>query len=452
MLGAIIGDIIGSRWEFNATNDYDFELFSNENNFTDDTICTIAVADALLHGSDDYGTYIHNWCRRYPHPMGGYGGNFAKWVASVNPQPYGSYGNGSAMRVSPVGMWFDNEEHISSEAEKTAVCTHSHPEGIKGAQAIAQAVYWAVKSFDGPMTQEQMDQEIANIVSSLLVDYDYEDLNYEDHRNRFDETCQGTVPVALDIILKSHSFEDAIRRAVSLGADADTLGAIVGSIAEHIWGIPHNIKDAAMSYLPTEMQHIVREFYKKCNERATYKPRRAEKEEQQKKEFKALMHWKLGLGNTNKAMNGECPLPAKAKVASPDDWKTEPMPESTREASTLKLSIPVSNEAMSIIQKGHIPEAQEDHWFMYCDDEYIRYYRSWTGMCAFEAHYHKETECFIIDELTINHALAQFGVNGDEAAMRLFKYLITAETGGDAAEAWQDYIDTWEKSDCLYHL
>ena len=101
MLGAIIGDIIGSRWEFNATNDYDFELFSSENNFTDDTICTIAVADALLHGSDNYGTYIHKWCRRYPHPMGGYGRNFAKWVASANPQPYGSYGNGSAMRVSP---------------------------------------------------------------------------------------------------------------------------------------------------------------------------------------------------------------------------------------------------------------------------------------------------------------------------------------------------------------
>lgn len=451
MLGAIIGDIIGSRWEFNATNDYDFELFSSENNFTDDTICTIGVADALLHGSDNYGAYIHKWCRRYPHPMGGYGRNFAKWVASANPQPYGSYGNGSAMRVSPVGMWFDNEEHISSEAEKTAVCTHSHPEGIKGAQAIAWAVYWAVKSFDGPMTQEQMDQEIANIVSSLLVDYDYEDLNYEDHRNRFDETCQGTVPVALDIILKSHSFEDAIRRAVSLGADADTLGAIVGCIAEHIWGIPHYIKDAAMSYLPTEMQQIVREFYKKCNERATYKPRRAEKEEQQKREFKALMHWKLGLGNINKTLAGESPLPRKDMIAISSDWHIEPMPESTEEAPTLKLSIPISNEAMAIIQKGHIPEVQEDHWFMYCDDEYIRYYRSWTGMCTFEAHYHKETECYIIDELTINHALAQFGVNGDEAAMRLFRYLITAETGGDAAGAWQDYIDAWEKSDSLYN-
>jgi hypothetical protein len=256
----------------------------------------------------------------------------------------------------------------------------------------------------------------------------------------------------LDIILKSHSFEDAIRRAVSLGADADTLGAIVGCIAEHIWGIPHYMANAAMRYLPTEMQQIVREFYKKCNERATYKPRRAEKEEQQKREFKALMHWKLGLGNINKAMNGESPLPRKDKIAISSDWHIEPMPESTEEASTLKLSIPISDKAMAIIQKGHIPEVQEDHWFMYCDDEYIRYYRSWTGMCAFEAHYHKETEHYIIDELTINHALAEFGVNGDESAKCLFRYLITAEMGGDAAEAWQDYIDAWENTDCLYHL
>ena len=263
MLGAIIGDIIGSRWEFNATNNYDFELFSNENNFTDDTICTIGVADALLHGSDNYGAYIHKWCRRYPHPMGGYGRNFAKWVASANPQPYGSYGNGSAMRVSPVGMWFDNEEHISSEAEKTAVCTHSHPEGIKGAQAIAWAVYWAVKSFDGPMTQEQMDQEIANIVSSLLVDYDYEDLNYEDHRNRFDETCQGTLPICLGIINKARNFEEAIRYAIAVGGDSDTIGAIVGSIAQGLYEIPPHIYKSALSYLPKEMVEVLYQFDRK---------------------------------------------------------------------------------------------------------------------------------------------------------------------------------------------
>ena len=451
MLGAIIGDIIGSRWEFNPTNNYDFELFSSQNDFTDDTICTIAVADALLHDSDDYGAYIHKWCRRYPHPMGGYGGKFANWVASSNPQPYGSYGNGSAMRVSPIGMWFDNEYRVSVEAEKVAACTHNHPEGIKGAQAIAGAVYLAVKSFGGLMTQEQKDREIADIVSSLFVDYNYKDLNYEDCRNKFDETCQGTVPVALDIILKSCSFEDAIRRAVSLGADADTLGAIVGSIAEHIWGIPDYMIDAAMSYLPTEMQQIVKEFYEKCNSRATCKSHRAESERLQKEEFKAIMRWKLGLGNFNKIIKGESPLPSKERVATSSDWETEPMPESAEEISIIKLAIPISPECMAILQKGHIPQEQEDHWFMYCDGEYIRYYRSWSGRCAFVAHYHKEEECYFIDELTINRALAEFGVNGAEAGVWLFRYLITAETGGDEAWAWQDYINAWDRLDRLYN-
>ena len=451
MLGAIIGDIIGSRWEFNPTNNYDFELFSSQNDFTDDTICTIAVADALLHDSDDYGAYIHKWCRRYPHPMGGYGGKFANWVASSNPKPYGSYGNGSAMRVSPIGMWFDDEDRVSVEAEKVAACTHNHPEGIKGAQAIARVVYLAVKSFGGLMTQEQKDREIADIVSSLFVDYNYKDLNYEDCRNKFDETCQGTVPVALDIILKSCSFEDAIRRAVSLGADADTLGAIVGSIAEHIWGIPDYMIDAAMSHLPTEMQYIVNEFYEKCNSRASYKPRRAEKEKLQKEEFKAIMRWKLGLGNFNKIIKGESPLPCKEKVATSSDWKTEPMPESAEEISIIRLAIPISPECMAILQKGHIPQEQEDHWFMYCDGEYIRYYRSWSGRCAFLAHYHKAEECYFIDELTINRALAEFGVNGTETAVWLFRYLITAETGGDEAGAWQDYINAWDRLDCLYN-
>ena len=134
MLGAIIGDIVGSRWEFNLTNDYDFELFSEKNGFTDDTICTVAVADAILKGRD-YGESIHEWCRRYPHPMGGYGGRFAQWIRSDNPQPYGSYGNGSAMRVSPIGMWFDDMNMIYPEAEKCAACSHNHPEGIKGAHA-----------------------------------------------------------------------------------------------------------------------------------------------------------------------------------------------------------------------------------------------------------------------------------------------------------------------------
>ena len=140
MLGAIIGDIVGSRWEFNPTNNYNFELFSNKNSFTDDTICTVAVADALLHGSDDYGKYIHKWCRKYPHPMGGYGGRFAKWVMSDNPQPYGSYGNGSAMRCSPIGWLFEQPGELAEHAKKSAECTHNHEQGIIGAMAVVDAI------------------------------------------------------------------------------------------------------------------------------------------------------------------------------------------------------------------------------------------------------------------------------------------------------------------------
>ena len=450
MLGAIIGDIVGSRWEFNPTNDYNFELFSDKNGFTDDTICTVAVADALLKGRD-YGESIHNWCRKYPHPMGGYGGRFAQWVRSDNPQPYGSYGNGSAMRVSPIGMWFDDSDKIYPEAEKCAACSHNHPEGVKGAQAVAWAVYWAVKSFDGPMTQAKMEEEILDIVTSTLMDCDYDpQIDYEDYKNKFDETCQGTVPVALDIIFKSCSFEDAIRRAVSLGADADTLGAIVGSIAEHIWGIPNWMIDKALTYLPDEMKDVVKKFYSACDSRETYKPRRTEKEEEEKKEFMTIMRWKLSLGNYNNVLEGRCPLPEKNKVATASDWKIENMPDDEGETSTLELAIPIPEEAMDILRKGHIPEVQEDHWFMFCDEEYIRYYRSWTGMCAFEAHYHKENDIYRIDKLTMNHGLVEFGVNGDNAGAWLFRYLITAESGGDAEGAWQDYMNAWEETNRKY--
>ena len=143
MLGAIIGDIVGSRWEFDPTNNYDFEWLSDENGFTDDTICTVAVADALLKGRD-FGESIHDWCRRYPNPMGGYGGRFAQWVHSDNPQPYNSFGNGAAMRVSPVAHWYDNVDEMLDAAAATALPSHNHDEGIKGAQTVALAIFKAL--------------------------------------------------------------------------------------------------------------------------------------------------------------------------------------------------------------------------------------------------------------------------------------------------------------------
>ncbi len=254
MLGAIIGDIVGSRWEFNPTNDYNFEWLSEENGFTDDTICTVGVADALLN-DHDFGESIHEWCRRYPNPKGGYGGRFAQWVHSDVPQPYNSYGNGSAMRVSPVAHWYKYIDEVLDAAAATALPSHNHDEGIKGAQTVALAIFRAL----------QFGEKAPNHIKEILeecVQFSGYDINIKinDVINRFDETCQGTVPVALWIIGQSSSFEDAVRKAVSLGADADTLGAIVGSIAEAIWGIPEEIKKDVMNSLPEEMKQVITRF------------------------------------------------------------------------------------------------------------------------------------------------------------------------------------------------
>ena len=259
MLGAIIGDIVGSRWEFNPTNDYNFEWLSSENAFTDDTICTIAVADAILHDSDDYGKYIHEWCRKYPDPKGAYGGRFSQWVRSDNPQPYGSYGNGSAMRVSPIVWRFYTLKDVVENAKKSAECTHNHPWGIIGAQTVAFTIHLALYWSDY-VTQDVVDMNKLMSYVETFSGYNL-DIKKEDVINRFDETCQGTVPVALWIIKESTSFEDAVRKAVSLGADADTLGAIVGSIAGAIWGIPETMKQSIMVYLPDEMVDVITQFY-----------------------------------------------------------------------------------------------------------------------------------------------------------------------------------------------
>ena len=257
MLGAIIGDIVGSRFEFNSTNDYNFELFTDECGFTDDTICTFAVADALLN-EKDFGESLHEWCRLYPHPKGSYGGRFAQWVHSDNPQPYGSYGNGSAMRVSPVGWISRSRDYILRLAEQSAACTHNHPEGIKGAQTVALAIYIANI---GRKYHKHPNEIVKNVIEECVAFSAYNiDIRKEDVENKFDETCQGTVPVALWIIRQSQGFEDAIRRAVSLGADADTLGAIVGSIAEAIWGIPEKIKKQAITFLDDRMKSLLRKW------------------------------------------------------------------------------------------------------------------------------------------------------------------------------------------------
>lgn len=243
MIGAIIGDVIGSRFEFNNTRDYHFNLWDDSCSYTDDTICTLAIADAILTG-ESYKSKLLEWCNTYPHPMGAYGGRFAQWIHSEDPQPYNSFGNGAAMRVSPVAWAYDNPTDVKEEAEKTAAVSHNHPEGIKGAVAVAHAI-WLFRTGWGKSLREWCD---------TMQQYypGFESQHFE--QGKFDETCQGTVPLCLQIICQATDFEDAIRRAISFGGDSDTIGAIVGSIAEARWGIPQQIIDNVMEFLDPRMR------------------------------------------------------------------------------------------------------------------------------------------------------------------------------------------------------
>ena len=257
MIGAIIGDIAGSRFEFNRTNRIDFELFTPQCDFTDDTICTVAIADAIMNRNNDFRGALLYWCNRYAHPMGGYGGHFLEWLS--NPVPYNSMGNGSAMRVSPVAWLFDNTDDIKKYAEEQSAVSHDHPEGIRGAQCVATAIDLARHDILHSWSQSQ----IASF-SMKLFEYSVP-VDIEQFRNKFFETMPETIPVVFWAFARSHSYESAIRNAIAIGGDADTLGAITGSIAEAYWGVPRKLYNAAMDYLPDDMKTIVEQFYKRTN-------------------------------------------------------------------------------------------------------------------------------------------------------------------------------------------
>ena len=279
MLGAIIGDIAGSKYEFNNTFDYDFEMFGEGCDFTDDTICTVAIADAILNGRS-YQESLLDWCRRYPSPKGAYGGRFAGWIRSLDPQPYNSFGNGSAMRVSPVAWLFDDLSQVLEEAEKTALPTHNHPEGIKGAKAVAHAIWHFRKSRFSEESKDSENEETKGLKNekakaskdenetiqgfmSIARSY-YEDFDTRVYpKGKFDETCMDAVPLSFYLLSQASSFEDAIRLAISHGGDSDTIGAIVGSIAEARFGIPQEMKEKALSYLPDDMKDIWKQFAEK---------------------------------------------------------------------------------------------------------------------------------------------------------------------------------------------
>jgi len=253
MLGAIAGDIIGSLYENLRTKRKDFRLFTPVSTFTDDTVLTVAVADALLT-DNDYGSKIRAYARRYP--LRGYGPKFMLWMVSTSPRPYNSLGNGSAMRVSPVAHAFKSAEEVIEHAKRSAECTHNHPEGIKGAQATALAIFMA--------RNRASKDEIRSEISSR---YGYDlSRSLDDIRPayRINLTCPGSVPEAIIAFLDSVNFEDAIRNAVSLGGDADTQAAIAGAIAESFYGeIPVEILNGVAKRLNRRFKQIIVEFYRR---------------------------------------------------------------------------------------------------------------------------------------------------------------------------------------------
>ncbi|MCM1075961.1 MAG: ADP-ribosylglycohydrolase family protein [Bacteroides sp.] len=257
MIGAIIGDIAGSRFEFNNTHDYNFQIFHPDCNYTDDTICSVAVADAILRDID-YKDSLLYWCRKYPCPMGAYGGSFSRWIHSANPQPYNSFGNGAAMRVSPVAWAFNSEPDVIRQAMMTALPSHNHPDGIIGASAVALLIFY---------NRQVRDRSNCDVIcDDMMTHYYGAHFNWKSNLPKpgvFDETCQGCVPLAWEIAKDSRSFEDAIRNAVAYGGDSDTLGAIVGSIAEARFGVPVQMQKVAMNMLPADMLKVVVKFIQK---------------------------------------------------------------------------------------------------------------------------------------------------------------------------------------------
>src|SRR5262249_19804620 len=260
MLGAIAGDIIGSVYEGDPIKTpYFYPLFQEHCRPTDDTVLTVAVAKTILDGADadtvpdgqDYVDRLKEYFLTYPYA--GYGGTFIRWARSASRKPYGSWGNGSAMRVSPVGFAFDSLEEVLEQARRSAEVTHDHPEGIKGAQAVASAIYLA-------RTGNNKDQ-IKNYVETTFGYRLDEPLDEIRPRYEFHVSCQKSVPPAIRAFLESDDFEDAVRKAISLGGDSDTIACMAGGIAHAFYGgVPEEIGDRVYQLLDDQLGAVTREF------------------------------------------------------------------------------------------------------------------------------------------------------------------------------------------------
>lgn len=256
MIGAIIGDIAGSRFEWDNIKVREFEFFTDKCTVTDDSVMTIAIAHAFLESDGSYRSlrsnavsYMQKYGRKYPYA--GYGGNFIRWIISSDPKPYGSYGNGSAMRVSPAGWAADCFQKARTYAEAVTDVTHNHEEGIRGAVSVAEAIFLGKNGYS--------KDEIRKYITENHYSIDFT-LNEIRDRYSFDVSCQGSVPQAFQAFFESSDFESAVRNAISIGGDSDTIAAIAGSIAESYYGVPEELRKKAMEYLDDDMKIIINRF------------------------------------------------------------------------------------------------------------------------------------------------------------------------------------------------
>jgi len=255
MLGAIAGDIIGSVYEFAPKKSVNFPLFSPASTFTDDTVLTVAIADALLNDKEVFNT-LKDYTQNYPNR--GYGGSFLRWALSDSKEPYNSWGNGSAMRTSAIGFFFNERTEVLDAARKYAAITHDHPQGIRGAQAVSMAIFLARNGAEKDRIRKEISRlfsyDLSRPLSEIRPSY------------QFDVSCQGSVPQAITAFLESSDLEEAIRLAVSLGGDADTIACIAGGIAEAFYGkVPDGIIKETRKRLPKQFLKIIDTFYTYLN-------------------------------------------------------------------------------------------------------------------------------------------------------------------------------------------
>lgn len=368
MLGAIVGDIVGSVYEWNNIKTKNFPLFSEKCFFTDDTVMTIAVADAILSGgaAGNFIGSMKKFGRLYPNS--GYGARFGRWLMSDDRAPYNSFGNGSAMRVAPCGWFATSLNEAEDLAARSAAVTHDHPEGIKGAQATAAAIYLA-----------RLDESADRIKAYIEQRYGYDLSRTLDEMRpvyQFNETCQETVPEAIIAFLESEDFEDAIRNAISLGGDSDTLAAITGSIAEAAYGIPSDITTKVFHHLDDTLSAVINAW---------------------------LDSGKL--------------IGAAVKRS---EWKTSGF--STPQS--IKAGFRFSETNAARLRFGLLPEQMEDKWFACFENGKLSLYRSWTGFKIYEAEICRRDAFYEITEITVERDPERHSNKDDDMDIDAFSFLV----------------------------